>query len=89
MTYFSAKYSLYDISRENITELAINMQQTHPSKWKQWFFLFFFLMSILSWVLYLNLRRFSAAYEGVSTLQLRKTAVDSIRMINVVVMYCK
>lgn len=41
MTYFSAKYSLYDISRENITELAINMQQTHPSKWKQ-FFCFFF-----------------------------------------------
>lgn len=35
MTYFLAKYSLYDISRENITELNINMQQAHPLKWKQ------------------------------------------------------
>lgn len=34
MTYFLAKYSLYDISRENIIEVNINMQQTHPLKWK-------------------------------------------------------
>lgn len=67
MTYFLAKYSLYDISRENITELNINMQQTHPLKWKQNGLFFFFLMSILSWALYLNLRRFSAVYEGAST----------------------
>lgn len=42
MTYFLAKYSLYDISRENITELNINMQQTHPLKWKQNGLFFFF-----------------------------------------------
>lgn len=35
MTYILAKYSLYDISSENITELNINMHQTHPLKWKQ------------------------------------------------------